>query len=340
MTAPLVSIVVPSYNHARFVRAAIDSVLAQDVDLELVVVDDGSTDASLDVLRGVTDKRVRLVAQENRGAHAAINRGVAESRGHHLGILNSDDRYAPGRLARALDVLCADEGLALVGSHIALVDEDGARLSVKHGYDDLDPWPVEDPASTFKADRDLRTALLLQNYWATTSNYVMPRRTFDRHGPFRPLRYCHDWDFALRVQLEEPAALIPEPLLEYRVHGANTIRENTVAMAFEICWTLAVHVPRYLAQPAFWAPGRERRALQLLRSIHVYGCDRVLWHMATHIASAPGDPAAALLSPDDPVRALYLDEIRRVLERQPIAPGGGPGGWRRLVARLRTAWRS
>lgn len=339
MTAPLVSIVIPSYNHARFVRAAIDSVLAQEVDLELIVVDDGSTDASREVIGAVADRRVRLLTQENRGAHSAINRGLDESRGRLLGILNSDDRYAPGRLARALDVLSEDEDLALAGSHIALVDEDGASLSVKHGYDDLDPWPVEDPASTFKADRDLRTALLLQNYWATTSNFVMPRRTFERHGPFRPLRYCHDWDFALRVQLDEPAALIAEPLLEYRVHGANTIRENAVAMVYEICWTLAVHVPRYLARPGFWAAGRERRALQLLRSIHVYGCERVLWHMAAHIASAPGDAASALLSPDDPVRALYLDDVRRVLAREPVRAAGAPGGWRRLAARLRSVWR-
>jgi glycosyltransferase involved in cell wall biosynthesis len=339
MTAPLVSIVIPSYNHARYVRAAIDSVLGQDTDLELIVVDDGSTDESREVIGAVTDPRLRLILQENRGAHAAINRGLTEARGHFLGILNSDDRYAAGRLARAVDLLCADEKLGLVGSHIALMDEDGARLSVKHGYDDLDPWPVGDPASTFKADRDLKTALLLQNYWATTSNYVMPRRTFERHGPFRPLRYCHDWDFALRVQLDEPAALIPEPLLEYRVHGANTIREDTVAMVYEVCWTLALHVPRYLAQPSFWAAGRERRALQLLRSIHVYGCERAFWHMAAHIASAPGDAALALLSQGDPVRALYLDDIRRVLEQQPITPAGAPGGWRRLVARLRTAWR-
>jgi hypothetical protein len=78
----------------------------------------------------------------------------------------------------------------------------------------------------------------------------------------------------------------------------------------------------------------------LLRSVHVYGCDRVLWHMAAHLASAPGDPATALLSPDDPVRALYLDEIRRVLERAPITPVGAPGEWRRLAARLRRMWRS
>jgi glycosyltransferase involved in cell wall biosynthesis len=336
MTAPLISVVVPSYNHARFVREAIDSVLAQDVDLELIVVDDGSTDESREVIGAVADPRLRLLTQENRGAHAAINRGLTESRGACLGILNSDDRYASGRLPRLLDALRADRDLALAGSHVALVDEDGARLSVKHGYDDLDPWPVEDPASTFKADRDLKTALLLQNYWATTSNYVMPRRTFERHGPFRPLRYCHDWDFALRVQLDEPAALIPEPLLEYRVHGTNTIRENAVAMVYEICWTLAVHVPRYLAQPAFWTAGRDRRALQLLRSIHVYGCERVLWHMTTHVASAPGDAETALLAPDDAVRALYLDDIRRILERKPIAQAGA---WRRLAARLRTAWR-
>lgn len=316
MTRPLVSVVIPAYNHARFVTEAVRSALGQEgVPLEVVVVDDGSTDGTREVVQRIDDPRLQVLAQENRGAHAALDAGIRRSSGDYLALLNSDDRFAPDRLTRALDVLRADPGLALVGSHVTVIGADGRARGVKHGFTDLDPWPVAAPEETFKADDDLQTALLLQNYWATTSNFVMPRATYDRHGPFLPLRYCHDWDFALRVQLGDRAALVPEPLVDYRLHGANTIRENRAAMVFEICWVMAVHVPRYVARPGFWDAGRERRACQLLRSVHVYGCDGVLWNMMLHVVSGPAGADLALLDPSDPVRRLFLDEIAHTLAR-------------------------
>jgi hypothetical protein len=195
---------------------------------------------------------------------------------------------------------------------------------------------VADPARTFKADDDPRTALLLQNYWATTSNYVFPRRTYERHGPFRPLRYAHDWDFALRVQRREPARLLRAPLLQYRVHDRNTIRDDRAAMVYEICWVMAVHLPRYLEEPWFWSAGSERRAEQLLRSVFVYGCDAVLWGLWGAIHHGPEGAEDRLLDADDPTRALYLAEIRRILEKGETEPAraGRPGGVASLLRRM------
>jgi glycosyltransferase involved in cell wall biosynthesis len=331
---PRVSVVIPSYNHARYVREAAGSVLAQDVaDLELIVVDDGSSDESVEIVQGLGDPRVRLVRQPNQGTHAALNNGLALARGRWLAILNSDDRWAPGRLRAALDVFAREPETALVGSWIELIDADGRPLSVKHGFDDLDPWPVEDPALTFKADRDLRTALLNQNYWATTSNYVFPRTTWEKHGPFRPLRFAHDWDFALRVQRESPARLLEAPLVQYRVHDANTIRQDPPAMVYEVCWVLAVHVP-LIAAGAFWSAGEARRALQLLRSVHVYGCDRVLWAMTAHVHHGPPGAELRLLDPQDPSRRVYLDEVERILSRRGSAGAtSGPAPGSRLAIR-------
>src|SRR5260221_10489262 len=165
---PLVSVVIPSYNHAAYVDQAVRSALAQEVDgLEVLVVDDGSTDDSVEIVRGITDPRLRLLTQDNQGAHAAINRGLQAAGGEHLSVLNSDDRYAAGRLAAALVVFRRSPEVALVGSWIELIDETGRALAVKEGFSNLDPWPVAEPARTFKADGDLRLALLMPNYWAT-----------------------------------------------------------------------------------------------------------------------------------------------------------------------------
>ena len=341
MTNPHASVVIPSHNHAPFVADAVASVLRQEgCDLELIVVDDGSTDGSVEVLKGLSDPRLRVLEQANRGAHAAINRGLAEARGDLLAILNSDDRWLPGRLRAALEVFEREPETALVGSWIQLIDEAGRPLSVKHGYDDLDPWPVAEPGRTFKADRDLRTALLHQNYWATTSNYVFPRSAWERHGPFRPLRFAHDWDFALRVQREDRAHLLEAPLLEYRIHGTNTIRTDRPVMVYEICWVLAVHVSGYLGSAPFWQPGEARRAEQLLRSIHVYGCDKVLWAMTAHIQQGPPGADLRLLDPQDPARHVYLAEVERILATTelPAAPPPQPRGMLvRAARRLRSA---
>ncbi len=319
---PLISVVIPSYNHAAYIQEAVHSVLAQPVDeLELLVVDDGSRDDTPAVLRSIDDPRMRLIVQANQGAHRALDRGLREARGRYLAILNSDDRYAPDRLPAALALFEQMPELALVGSYVEVIDGRGRPLGVKEGYANLDPWPVPTPEETFKADRDLRTALLLQNYWASTSNYVMPRQTYERYGPFRPLRYTHDWDFALRVQREQPAWLIPRALLHYRVHAGNTIREDRAAMIYEICWVLAVHLPLYMEQEWFWQPGAERRAAQIQRSIFVYGCDRVFWAMLAQIHHGPPESDARLLEPADATRRLYLEEIRRILsESEPAAP--------------------
>lgn len=329
---PRISVVIPSYNHAAFVAEAARSVLGQTLaDLELVVVDDGSTDDSLAVLRGLADARLQVHQQANQGAHAAINAGLARARGEVLAVLNSDDAYHPERLARAIATLDADPAAGLVGSHIEVVDTAGHRLGIKHGPRDLAPWPLPHPERSFRAGGDLRAALLTENFWSTTSNFVFRRSLWERVGPFRPLRFTHDWDFALRAAALAPAVLLPQPLLRYRVHGSNTIRSDRAAMVFEICWCLAVHLPAALADRA-WADAAPpaTRVDQLLQSLHAFGCERVLAVLLLERLHERGDAALALLDPADPRRGYYLEVIQETL----AAPAPAPAPWWRRWKRM------
>lgn len=311
---PKLSVIIPSYNHAAFIGQAVESVLAQSAaDLELIVIDDGSSDNSLERLAQFADPRLTVFEQSNQGAHAAINRGLAQAKGDYLAILNSDDVYHPQRLARLTALLEAEPNLGLAGSYIEVIDQAGHRLGLKEGFRTLEPWPLAHPARTFRAGDDLRAALLTENYLATTSNFLFRRSWFEQIGPFRPLRYTHDWDFALRTAGIAELALHPEPLLSYRVHQSNTIRENQAAMIFEICWCLAVHLPQHLAAPWFEEQSLPQRLDQLLHSIYTFDLDRVLSVMLLQKLAERPEAALQLLQEDDSGRARYLEFITRQL---------------------------
>jgi hypothetical protein len=223
----------------------------------------------------------------------------------------------------------------LVGTYIEVIDARGRRLGVKRGHKSLEPWLLEHPERSFRAGDDLRAALLTENFLATTSNLVFRRSHFEQLGGFRPLRYAHDWDFELRLARLGELALIPEPLLKYRIHDHNTIRENQAGMVFEICWCLAMHLPITLASLRDGL-GEERGSLvdTLLHSLHTYGVDRVLNVMLLEDLAHDPNCALALLDPRNPGRAAYLAYIAAHQSRPTEQPTGLRAQFRRYAAAL------
>lgn len=246
-----VSVVVPLYNHARYVADAVRSALAQGPLLrEVVVVDDGSTDDSAAVLRAACgdDPRLVLWSQPNRGAHAAINAGLLRATGEVLAILNSDDAYAPGRLARLVAALDADPAADLAATGLRFIDENGGATA--------NAWYGE-ALAFYREAGDLGTALVNGNFLMTTSNLAFRRTLLDRVGLFAPLRYAHDLDFMLRALASGHrfALLLDEPLLSYRLHAANTIKEDHALVRMEWAAVSAAYLDALLAAPgaADWA---------------------------------------------------------------------------------------
>jgi glycosyltransferase involved in cell wall biosynthesis len=125
-----VTAAITTYNRARFLPGALESVFAQTYEgnIDVLVVDDGSTDDSADVLARYGD-RIRVVRQKNGGRSAARNTAVREARGRYLSFLDSDDRWLPDKLARQVPALDADERVAIVHGHVDLIDEDDRPLS-------------------------------------------------------------------------------------------------------------------------------------------------------------------------------------------------------------------
>jgi hypothetical protein len=129
------------------------------------------------------------------------------------------------------------------------------------------------------------------------------------------LRFAHDWDFALRMTRVAELALLPEPLLNYRVHQRNTIRQDKAAMIFEICWILAVHLPHDIKDTDFISQNvLEKRVDQLLYSIFTFKCERVLNVMLLQELSRDTEQAMSLLEPNNPVRNRYLQYICQTIQ--------------------------
>ena len=228
----LVTVILPAYNHAKYVVEAMDSVRAQTFTRwELIVIDDGSTDDTWAVLQAYAaqhgDPRIRLLTQANAGSHATLNRGLAMARTPYLAILNSDDRYAPERLQRLVDTAQAAADEVFIVTGLRLIDGDGNFFPESYWWnamygDILQRWRAAQSSGVNPA---LQT-LLWGNFTVSTSNFFMSRTLWQRLGPFKRLRYVPDWDYALRVAMEQPRAfqfLHDQALLEYRLHGRNTI---------------------------------------------------------------------------------------------------------------------
>jgi glycosyltransferase involved in cell wall biosynthesis len=330
---PVISVVIPSYNHAAYIGEAIESVLTQTYeDWELIVIDDGSQDGSVDIISDYADNRITLITQENAGAHAAINRGISLAKGQFISILNSDDVYHRDRFTKLLPVIQRDENVVLVSSYIQLIDAAGRNCGIKRGYKNLEPWLLERQNLSFRAGADARLALLTENYLGTTSNFLFRKQALDHLGVFRALRFTHDWDFALRCMYYGELLLYPESLLKYRTHDKNTIRSNQAEMVFEICWCLAVHLPQYL--PDLYKQDENTTGVLvggLLNSIYTYKAGNVLSMMLLQRIAEFPQAALALLDPENESRKQYLDYLTHRLNHHQQT---GPSLKTRILTRL------
>jgi glycosyltransferase involved in cell wall biosynthesis len=216
-----IACVIPSYNHANYIGEAIRSVLRQTLPPErLVIVDDGSRDNSVEVIRAVKDPRIHLVVQENRGAHVALTRGLVLSKDcDFVSVLNSDDRYHPERFARCAAHFDRHPETQLVCTRIRLIDESGSPIGQLDGRQRR----VNRIWSLLSKTTDLVVSLGYGNFTKTTSNFYFRTSAITE---FRPYRYVHDYFAALTVAFRGALGLIHQDLLDYRVHSTNTIKAD------------------------------------------------------------------------------------------------------------------
>lgn len=240
----LVSVVIPNHNYGRFVGAAVESVLNQDYrPMEVIVVDNGSTDDSLERLTAFGD-RIKVIAQDDHGQAGSRNRGLQESQGEFVALLDADDTWKQGKLSRQMP-LFRSPSVGLVYSSITVCGPDmepqGVELALHRG--------------------DCKTAFVNRVGAAIVvggeTTAVIRRSCLEKIGDFdQELSGASGWDLFRRLAGICEFDFVEEPLANYRHHGANLhLQNHYVAQYYEDLG----RAYRYLFADPDWATFRNRR---------------------------------------------------------------------------------
>lgn len=242
MTQAKVSICIPSYNHGRFLPQAIESALAQTHPfVETIIVDDGSTDDSLEIAQSYAAKnpsRIRVFTHPgggNLGISATINSAFRKSSGEYWSLLASDDLFYPHKTARQVSLLENHREVGWVYSHAQSIDEHG-RLRPSLWGEDLtnEPRPIE---KLIAANRLPATTVLVR------------RKCMERVGLHTETLLYGDWEFWVRLAVHYKVAFIKESLAEYRIHDNNVSlgveRDLDLRRALEVMDSLRINASQY-----------------------------------------------------------------------------------------------
>ena len=216
-----VSVVVPTYNRSDLVLDTLESICNQSFrPIEIVVVDDGSTDDTLNVVREWAKQNdsfktlvVRWVSQTNQGANAARNRGIEEAHGEFIAFLDSDDQWLPQKLAKQITIFRKDNAVGGVYCGMRNVD--------------LNTGEKDEVTPRAYPEGNLLRQLLIHDVTEATSSWVVRRKCFEQVGTFDiSLPARQDWDMWIRLSAKYCIGCIPEVLAELGNHSGERVRSN------------------------------------------------------------------------------------------------------------------
>jgi glycosyltransferase involved in cell wall biosynthesis len=204
------SVIIPAYNADKFIAEAISSALIQEgITLEVIVVNDGSTDKTLDIAQSFGD-RIRIISQPNAGLASARNSGAKSAQGKLLAFLDADDIWLPGKLYSQMDKF--QQGYKLAYTN---------RLN----FGEIGDLPILQSEVTPMKEGDIWKDLLYANMISASSS-VIAKQLFDEMGGFSAqLRSCEDWDLWLRCAEKNPIGYCSQPFLKYRMHAGGLSKD-------------------------------------------------------------------------------------------------------------------
>lgn len=207
-----VSVLIPTYNRARYLEECIQSMLSQTVaPAEIIVIDDGSTDGTMDVVRGFGDSRIRYIRQENAGKCAALNRALPLATGDYIWLFDDDDVALPDSIERRLELIGTNSGYGFVG---------GGHV---YGHDGPDGGIVVDRARNAKAYRQSASFYrVMVDCYFSLSSVLARRECYGKIGGFdESLSSSEDYDMLIRLAREFEFDVLPSPTFVVRTHNGT-----------------------------------------------------------------------------------------------------------------------
>jgi len=201
---PLISVIIPVYNGARTIRETIESVLNQTFsDFELIIINDGSTDSTLEVVESIQDSRIKVFSYTNAGQPASRNRGIAKAVGEYISFIDADDLWTAEKLEYQLKALQNNPQAAVAYSWTNYIDETGKILNL---------------GSHLTVEGDVFAPLFLSDFVGSGSNVLIRAQAFKEVGSFdESLSNAHDWDMWLKLAAKYHFVCVPKRQILYRI---------------------------------------------------------------------------------------------------------------------------
>jgi GT2 family glycosyltransferase len=201
---PIISVVIPTYNAERTILNTVESVQKQTFsDIEILLINDGSTDQTLDLIQHISDQRLKIFSYENAGLPVTRNRGVSHAAGEFISFIDADDLWTPDKLELQLLALQQhpEAGVAYSWTSYFI---DGQETSIF-------------PYDSISLNGNVYSKILVNNFVASGSNILVRRKVVESLGGFEPtLRACEDWDFYIRLAAKWDFVVVPKHQILYR----------------------------------------------------------------------------------------------------------------------------
>ena len=236
ISKPLVTVIVPAYNHEYYIRDCLCSIVSQTyTNMQVIVIDDGSKDNTENIIRefiNENDAKIEFISKENEGLCKTLNRGLNMARGKYVAFLASDDMWLPERIEKQVLFMEKNENIGMIFSDAYFMRDKEAS---NNKYTEYRPI-IRNCFTNSIQSRSIYEALLYENFIPALTVLVR-RECFSRVGHFDTSLKYEDYDMWLRISKEYQTAFIDEPLAYYRVHG-NNISNNMSIMLMGAMQTL------------------------------------------------------------------------------------------------------
>ncbi|MDZ8080630.1 MAG: glycosyltransferase [Nostoc sp. DcaGUA01] len=214
--SPQISVIIPAYNGERTILETIASVRQQTFsDFELIIINDGSTDGTLELVNTVEDPRIKIFSYKNAGLPVARNRGISHATGEFITFIDADDLWTPDKLELQLAALQQHPEAGVAYSWTYYMDDKGEAFH---------------SSNTLSFEGNVFANLLLGNFLESGSNPLIRRQAIDSTGEFdSTLKYCEDWEYWLRLAVRWPFVVVPKQQIFYRqTSGAMSSKMEVV----------------------------------------------------------------------------------------------------------------